>query len=58
MSVRVSFKGSDTDNSSPAALITSQEGVVIREKIWEEILNVLEKTTPDIRSIINFQDST
>ncbi|TVY83058.1 Short chain dehydrogenase sol3 [Lachnellula suecica] len=34
-----------------APLVTSEEGKKLRAKVWEEILEVLEKTAPEVRKI-------
>jgi hypothetical protein len=46
-----------TERLRPGVFVTSDEGVKIRGKVWGQILDVLEKTAPEIRSLISFQDS-
>jgi hypothetical protein len=38
----------------PGEMVTSDEGVKIREKVWDEILDAMEEVRPDIRSMIAF----
>ena len=39
----------------PGDLITSDEGVEVREKVRAEILDVLEKSSAEVKSVIAFQ---
>lgn len=43
-------------NGKPGEFVTSSEGVGLRGKVWGEILCVLEKNTPEVRSLITFPD--
>ena len=45
-----------TLNGRPGEFVTSGEGVKLRGKVWGEILGVLEKNTPEVRSLIAFPD--
>lgn len=36
----------------PGELVISEEGVTVRQKGWNEILEALEKVRPDIKSIV------
>jgi hypothetical protein len=36
--------------------VTSEEGVMVRGKVWSEVLEELKKIRPDIQGIIEFQN--
>ncbi|KAE9364164.1 NAD(P)-binding protein [Stipitochalara longipes BDJ] len=41
------------NSCKPGELVTSEEGVTVRLKVWSEILGALEKIRPDIRSVLS-----
>jgi hypothetical protein len=42
-----------TENFRPGKLVTSEEGVKAREKVWTEILGVLRGATPEVDGILS-----
>ena len=40
-----------TDSYSPGTLVTSGEGMAVRKKVWDEIVEVLVAHAPEISQI-------